>query len=238
MFLEGEGFDQKEVLGLSYNSSVVAMKILVALLIIKMKSVQLNKVLLGLLLILLAAASITTFNRTLFIVEAFLIAHVAYFFLLKSIPYKALLGTIVVGFLLIISVLVLLLIGHNIPTIDILTGRDHIWLSFSKFITEHVIFGNGSIKLWIGGYHAHNSFLELIATNGLVISCFYFLLILRNTTKENLVFVVAIILYSLTQYGMFWGISLIDILLIHFLGIAIIRDCRINNSEEKSQQRN
>jgi hypothetical protein len=43
------------------------------------------------------------------------------------------------------------------------------------------------------------------------------LLIFRNITKKNAIFVLLIIVYSLFQYGIFWGISLLDIIFFQIL---------------------
>jgi len=93
-----------------------------------------------------------------------------------------------------------------------LTGREYLWADFYLFIQDHLVYGNNSVKLWLDGYHAHNSYIEVIATNGIFISLLYFVLIYRNIRKSNWVYVIPIMVFSLTQYGFFWGISLMDIL--------------------------
>ncbi len=99
---------------------------------------------------------------------------------------------------------------RNKGTIE-LTGREYIWADFIKFIQENLIYGNHSIKLWLDGYHAHNAYIELIATNGIFIAALYFLLIYRNMKSSNWMFVLPILIFGLTQYAFFWGISLFDI---------------------------
>ena len=80
------------------------------------------------------------------------------------------------------------------------------------YLLAGALLGNNSIKLWLDGYHAHNAYIEVIATNGVFIALLYFTLIYRNIRKSNWVYVIPILIFGLTQYGFFWGISLMDIL--------------------------
>ena len=57
----------------------------------------------------------------------------------------------------------------------------------------------------------------MVANNGIIISIFYFLLIIKNINRSNLIPVAALLVYSTAQYGVFWGISLMDIILFYFL---------------------
>lgn len=102
-------------------------------------------------------------------------------------------------------------VTRNKGTVE-LTGREYLWKDFGDFIFEHLAYGNNSVKLWMDGYHAHNSYIEVIATNGVFIAFLYFLLIYRNIKSSNWLFVVPVLVFGLTQYAFFWGISLMDIL--------------------------
>lgn len=100
-----------------------------------------------------------------------------------------------------------------------ITGRQYIWRDFIQFIQENLFFGNSSIKLWLDGYHAHNSYLQVIATHGLLISLVVFALIYRNVRLSNWMFVLPILILGLSQYVFFWGISLMDIVFYSILFI-------------------
>ena len=94
-----------------------------------------------------------------------------------------------------------------------LSGRSEIWSVFLSFIMKNPIFGNGSKTLYLGKkYHAHNSIIQIIANNGVIIAFLYFLLICFNLNKQNWFFIGAILLLALGQYVIFWGMSVIDII--------------------------
>ncbi len=107
------------------------------------------------------------------------------------------------------------------------SGRTLIWANFFQFIEEHPWFGNGSDKLyfrekdpatgtekWV---HAHNSFLEIVATHGILLTVFFFLILVFLWRKKNIVFLATLFFFSLFQYGIFWGISILDIIFMVFL---------------------
>jgi O-antigen ligase len=102
-----------------------------------------------------------------------------------------------------------------------LTGRDIIWGIYSDYIKNHFLLGNNSQKYFINmdgnTYHAHNSYLQLLATNGFIISLFYFILIIINIKKNNFPYIFPVLLFALTQYVIFWGISLEDVFFLYFL---------------------
>ena len=95
-----------------------------------------------------------------------------------------------------------------------LSGRSEIWTFFLLFISDNFIFGNGSVKLYAeGGMHAHNSFLQLLANNGIVLSFLYIAWLGININKNNFIYVISILIFSTAQYGVFWGTSVMDITL-------------------------
>lgn len=95
------------------------------------------------------------------------------------------------------------------------TSRLSIYEHGIEFIEKNLVFGNHSMKYFfdVKGYHLHNSYLELIASNGLIISIviiiMYLILLFRNRNSTNLL----IALYSMLQYGVFWGLGIMDIFL-------------------------
>ena len=65
-----------------------------------------------------------------------------------------------------------------------LSGREDIWQFYINFIRENLFWGNGSFKLLepVEGNHAHNSYLQLVSTNGLFLA---FLFLSRRTKKNS-----------------------------------------------------
>ncbi len=96
-----------------------------------------------------------------------------------------------------------------------LTGRPYIWAKFIAFIIENPLFGNGSVRLLVSRVvdviHAHNSFLQLIADHGLILSSIFLINIFIKINKYNLLCCVLVFLSSLTQYTIFWGFSVADV---------------------------
>jgi hypothetical protein len=114
----------------------------------------------------------------------------------------------------------------NLGSVE-LSGRKLIWFNFLHHIAEKPLFGNGSDKLYFRSWqptkkqfaliHAHNSFLELLATNGLLIFALYLVFYLSLLNRYNWVPLIAFGVYSLGQYGIFWGMSFLDVFLVVFL---------------------
>lgn len=107
------------------------------------------------------------------------------------------------------------------------SGRNLIWANYAWFIERNLIFGNGSDKLMLYQFikkknayekvHAHNSFLMILSTNGLIITLLYLLWYFLLWKGKNFLIILCILVYSLFQYGIFWGISLLDIVFIALL---------------------
>lgn len=216
--------------GLSTNSSSAALKIMVAILLIyffnfKDKIIDICKV-------LLFIGFVLTFNRT--VIVALIFFYGLYFFsgIIKLKISKIKLGFIVFGF----SILFLGLMFYsdeiftkiinqftrNSGKIE-LTGRGAIWKQYINFIEQNFFFGNGSFKYLLDNYvkgkiyHAHNSYLQVMATHGFIIFCLYMWLIFSNLNKNNYLYIFTIMLFSFSQYGIFWGVSLLDIVFFVFL---------------------
>jgi len=56
-----------------------------------------------------------------------------------------------------------------------------------------------------------------MATHGIVISFLYFIFIIFNINRENFIYIIPILIVSLFQYAIFWGVSFLDIVFLHFL---------------------
>lgn len=217
-------------LGLSTNSSVAALKFLLGFILIDYLKLK-GKLFLVIKAILFVGL-FYTFNRTvLAVLIAYMVARLVLpildiiadlleFRLKKKSFLIALFGGL---FLILFMFLIIMKIDVIITQVTLdkgmdLSGRDLIWADFVQFIKDNILFGNHSSKYYFSEYysgpiHAHNSFLQIMANHGIIITLLFLLLILVNITKKNAVFVFTLILYSLFQYGIFWGISITDIVL-------------------------
>lgn len=107
------------------------------------------------------------------------------------------------------------------------SGRKLIWLNYINYIEKKPLFGNGSDKLMFYKYsvakqkfkmiHAHNSFLQLIASNGIIIAALYFLFYILLFRSRNFVAIGAILIYCLGNYGIFYGFSSMDVIFLILL---------------------
>jgi hypothetical protein len=104
-----------------------------------------------------------------------------------------------------------------------LSYRDVIWEQCLQFIEAHPLFGNGSSRfhVWLSDYgtweHAHNSFFHLYATNGILIATFTLLWLASRVSISKIKFIFPIVIFSMGQYGIFWGISFIDIVFLYLV---------------------
>jgi hypothetical protein len=93
--------------------------------------------------------------------------------------------------------------------------RENIWGEYFYFIKENLFFGNNSYKYLIKYkglvFHAHNSFIQTLATNGIIIFLLYLLILTININRKNFIYIFPILLFAIPQYTIFWGISLEDI---------------------------
>ncbi|MCH8902318.1 MAG: O-antigen ligase family protein [Bacteroidetes bacterium] len=223
-FGEGDFFYFRRPLGLSENSSHIATKAFIGILLIDYLK-QRSRLFLILKLILFVTIFMT-FNRTILmslIVYLFISILLNQFQGRKKV-YEFLVGAIIIlAGLAVVGALsinyfdeIFAKLTRDKGELD-LSGRESIWSYYVSFIESHLIFGNGSYKLWFGKYHAHNSYLQLLATNGIIISILYIVLILKNIRFSAFAVILAILIYSTAQYGIFWGISLIDLVMFTFL---------------------
>ena len=223
-FKEGSLAYFQRPFGFSTGSSIVASKFFLAYLLIDF--FQLKRGWNYPLKTILILGIAFTFNRTVILSMGvyMLLSSVQSFFAFRYTLEKAwfafwvgLLGGISSLTLLLVKAPVLIAqFTRNTGNVE-LTGREHIWKDFIVFIYTHLAYGNYSIKLWLDGYHAHNSYLELIATNGVFISLVYFIFIYRNIKRSNWIYVFPILIFGLTQYAFFWGVSLFDIVFMAIL---------------------
>ncbi len=226
----------RSVFGLSDNSSSFAVKVLLAYLLVyfihwRGRTANVVK-------IILLAGLLLSFNRTS--IAAVIFFHGLNFAMLFSNTLKRMLTLkvsrmnlyLLLGALFAIVILIVLVFTNIDLVINQftrgtqrfeMTGRERTWVRYIDFISQNLWLGNGSHKYYIfhpgdlRPYHAHNSYLQMLATHGIIVFLLYLLLIVVNIRKINISFVLTLALYSLSQYGIFWGISLTDIILFTFL---------------------
>jgi hypothetical protein len=105
-----------------------------------------------------------------------------------------------------------------------LSGRELIWMNYLDFLDRNKLRGNKSDKLMLQKLnaqtcepelvHAHNSILMILSMHGLIVGGLFLMMYLLWWRGKNISFIAAIALYSITQYGVFWGFSLIDVVFI------------------------
>ena len=222
--------------GLSVNSSVLAVKITLAILLLEYFTPFNNKIRLVIRLVLIFGLYIT-FQRTSIIVVVLLYIMLLLKYIIvqirmsiiKTTTRKLIIRGITTIIALVIVFSVILSYSHSIfrqfsqgkEKIE-LSGREEIWPEYINYIKANIIFGNHSQKYFIkyrgeeNGAHAHNSFLQVFATHGLLIFLLFILLIIVNINKDNYIFMGILIVLSLFQYALFWGISLVDIVFFIF----------------------
>lgn len=233
-YASGEFFYFTRTFGLSSNSSVVSLKLFLAILIIDyFKLFEKHKMLIitGLLFGILFS-----FSRTIIIVLTFYYGIKLIAFLIKIIdnPNRKFKLSEYYYFATLIVFVLCVMVSINLSKHSIfdqitrgkehveLSGREVIWPQFITKIKSDFIFGNHS-KKYLADYHgeksvshAHNSFLQVLANNGIIIFILFMLLLIININKHNSLYILSLTLYSITQYGFFWGISLTDIILFLF----------------------
>jgi len=221
------------VFGLSENSSTLAFKIFMGVLILNhVYPIKQYKTTNLIILSVLLTGIFISFNRTI------IISTIIFYSLLYR---KALIKILFRPFTLIIVVAAIIVV-FNLYFESIFTqfsrgkdveesaGRLFIWLDYIEFIKSNLFFGNGSVKRWIilegNVRHAHNSFLQTLATNGIFIFSLYMFYIFRNINKKNFIYIVPCLFASISQYFLLWGISLWDIIFYYFL---LNKEFHLNN---------
>lgn len=206
------------VFGLSSNSSVYAFKVMSAFAIVLAFKDELSKKILVLCGGILVIGFITSFNRTAIIAAAVALV-LTYSRSMKTLVTLALASG---GALLSLNLERMFTRGEG--HVD-LSGRNIIFSQFFDFINKHLFFGNGCEKVWMfidgGLYHAHNSYLELIASNGIIIGALFFvgfyLFLVHGRFREASVFLV----FSLFQYGIWWGLTFNDVVFSGLMSVLL-----------------
>jgi len=215
--------------GMSNNSSELSFKIFSAILLLFSSQQKKTKKIIYFVIFILGLFA--TFNRTAILGLTLFFILFYYHYLIQFYQIFRLKIKHAIFFLFLI-ILVFLII-HNFGTIKLQFTRGGMNTSldafkrleilnfYINFIQEHPLFGNGSFKLFhlfMGRlFHAHNSFIQVAATHGLIIMGLYLFLILKNITRNNYKFILPFLVVSISQYVIFWGISFADIVFFYFL---------------------
>lgn len=214
-FGESELLYFNRVFGLSIGVSIFGYKILVGFILLFYLKIKKYRVFyLGLLFVGL----FITFNRTAMVGSLFfLVVYLLYNSKSIKIFYKIMMG---IGFLALIYYL-----NFNWELVENqffrgrevdLSGRENIFPYYLNFIENNWLLGNNFHKMWIevNGrlYHAHNSYLQTLANMGILLFTVLWIYILSFFKKNNILYLVPILLYSSFQYGILWGVSFLDIL--------------------------
>ncbi|MDM1408184.1 O-antigen ligase family protein [Myroides sp. DF42-4-2] len=221
------------VYGLSSSSSVFGQKILIGLVLFHLLKNSINYRKIS--LVLLLAGLFVTFNRTVILaVIVFVLLYYFKNFIYSSIKVKL---TIMLGFVLTFSLIfakfgtIINQFSRGKGTVDA-TGRDMIFPTFIEIFKDNFIFGNFGSKVYImvngHSYHAHNSYLETLTSLGIILSFILFYYLCKNIKRNRFIYVLPFLIYSMAQYGLFWGISLFDLV---FFSIIFIKDDSVFNNK-------
>lgn len=246
-FINYDSFYHTRVFGLSENSSYLSQKVILGIILLYFSGIRFkfweN---IGYYLICFIGI-ILTFGRTTIIVFAFTILLYLIAYLINKLFKKVIFPCNMSGSVLGITGIVIVFVSSTfsfwkfqftrldmIPRMledgmgaDMLNrlglgglemaGRKELWAKSLEFIADNPWLGNGSQRFFVNGMHAHNSFIEYAATNGLILFALMLLFIALNVKIKTLLFTATILLYSMGQYGIFWDISFLDIVFIMIL---------------------
>jgi O-antigen ligase len=179
--------------------------------------------------LLFAVTLILNFSRTAML--AAVVHYLTYFFFHFKSRYKllwlAILACALVAMATMTEMLSLAQIADQLNRgkedgVD-LSFRDVIWKDCLDFIQSHPWFGNGSSRyyVFISDYasweHAHNSFLHLFSANGILLGSLMCIWLASCLNWTKLKFILPFLVFSSGQYGIFWGISFLDVLFLFVL---------------------
>jgi O-Antigen ligase len=127
-------------------------------------------------------------------------------------------------------------------------SRLYFWAKSLELISENPFFGNGSLTFRVEDFvtglpqHTHNSFLMLAATHGLIPAVLLLTYVALNINGFNWRMIVAMLAFSLTQYFVFWNLSVPDMIFFWLLGQRLVRPrkalqpCPVPDREPVRQQ--
>ena len=104
--------------------------------------------------------------------------------------------------------------GGSLSEGNAMSGREEVYAHYIQYCKDHFFLGNGSFKYYLGeGLHAHNSFLQTMATNGIVITTLYVIMLLSTIKKQNVIFIIPFLVSAMTQSFILWGASYNDFIM-------------------------
>lgn len=99
-----------------------------------------------------------------------------------------------------------------------MAGRNRIWNDFFEFGKNNLIFGNFGKKYLLNGKtHAHNSYLEMFASFGLIMILFFISIFIFKINTKNFYIIIPLFMLGFGQYFIFWGISFFDIIFYYLI---------------------
>lgn len=110
-------------------------------------------------------------------------------------------------------------------------SRLYFWERSLEVVQADPLFGNGSLTFRIEDpvtgipQHAHNSLAMILATHGLIAPAFLLAYIALRTGSHNWRPLVGFAAFSLTQYFVFWNLSVPDLVMFWFLGQQGVKAC-------------
>jgi len=208
------------VFGLSTNSSVLAEKILISILLISLGLFTGRRRVL--LLLVFAGGLFVTFNRSALLA-------VTLFILLQAVPWglrrvrnfitaAAMAGVIAVYLALNLALLQVQFMRGGTELSYSELSRFYFWERGLLLLSENPFVGNGSLTWRIEDpitgipQHAHNSLVMLTVTHGTLLASLVLLYIASNINRRNFTRIAAIFAFSMTQYCIFWNLSLSDLM--------------------------
>lgn len=211
----------KRSCGLDPNSSILGLNILMGLIILYIIRSRYTLIFIVYMLI----GIFCSFNRSVIMASIPLIMYFSWDYLKKQsyfikiiISICLIIAVIWISKTFLFIVLEQFLRGSSSFDIGTLSHRDEIWKKFIDFFFIHPLNGNGSIKLLLSnGWHAHNSYIWVLASNGIIIASLYYLYTLAYINRQNFIPIISILICSTTQSAIYWGLSVPDILLLYLI---------------------
>lgn len=230
LFTESALLYDNRVFGLSSNSSVFAEKIFLSLLLVAAVPGLFKRRAIPLLFI--AAGLFFSFNRTaissslFFLLLLWAAGRMTWRNLIFGVIVVAIVGAIVAANM---DTLVLQFTRGDDELSHSELSRLYFWQKAIELLADNPLFGNGSLTFRVEDFatglpqHTHNSFLMLFTTHGLLVPLPLVAYILIKLKANNWRIVAAMFCFSLTQYFVFWNLSVPDIVFFWLLGRQVPR---------------
>jgi hypothetical protein len=228
--LDSELLYDLRVFGLSANSSLLAEKVFISLaLILAVPGLFRSR---RWPLALLAAGLFLSFNRTAILCTALL--SLLYVLSGQLRPGRMLLLALLIGAGALAAVQFWdeLLLQVTRGSIDELSyselSRLYFWERSFEVVSANPLFGNGSLTFRIDDpvtgipQHAHNSLAMLLATHGLIAPAFLLAYVVLRIGGHNWRPLLGFAAFSMTQYFVFWNLSVPDLVMFWLLGRQVM----------------